>query len=198
MPAKKTTTKKTAAKKAPAKTSKPKKNSEEKQKLFAPQIEKVTINIGVGEAGERLKKAESVITSLTDRKPVQTLSKTTNKDWSLRKRMPIGCKVTLRGKKADEFLKEALFTRENKMADYAFDEQGNISFGIPDHTLFKSQKYDPNIGIFGMDVCVTMKKPGYRVKRRRIQQRHIPHRHQVQKEETKKFFSEKFNVEVIQ
>ena len=198
MPAKKTTTKKTAAKKAPVKTSKSKKNTADRQKIFAPQIEKVTINIGVGEAGERLKKAESVITSLTDRKPVQTLSKTTNKDWSLRKRMPIGCKVTLRGKKADEFLKEALLTRENKMADYAFDEQGNISFGIPDHTLFKSQKYDPNIGIFGMDVCVTMKKPGYRVKRRRIQQRHIPHRHQVQKEETKKFFSETFNVEVIQ
>ena len=198
MPAKKTTTKKTATKKAPTKASKTKKGSEEKQKLFAPQIEKVTVNIGVGEAGERLKKAESVITSLTDRKPIQTLSKTTNKDWALRKRMPIGCKVTLRGKKADEFLKEALLTRENKMADYAFDEQGNISFGIPDHTLFKSQKYDPNIGIFGMDVCVTMKKPGYRVKRRRIQRRHIPTRHKVKKEETMEFFKDKYNVEVIQ
>lgn len=197
MPAKKTTTKKTAAKKD-VKTSKPKKNTENKKKIFGPQIEKVTVNIGVGEAGERLKKAESVITSLTARKPVQTLSQTTNKEWGLRKRMPIGCKVTLRGKKADEFLKQALLTRENKIADYAFDEQGNMSFGIPDHTLFKSQKYDPNIGIFGMDVCITMKKPGYRVKRRRIQRRHIPKRHHVQKEETMKFFSETFNVEVIQ
>ncbi len=197
MPAKKTTTKKTAAKKD-VKTNKPKKNTENKKKIFGPQIEKVTVNIGVGEAGERLKKAESVITSLTGRKPVQTLSQTTNKEWGLRKRMPIGCKVTLRGKKADEFLKQALLTRENKIADYAFDEQGNMSFGIPDHTLFKSQKYDPNIGIFGMDVCITMKKPGYRVKRRRIQRRHIPKRYQVQKEETMKFFSETFNVEVIQ
>jgi len=197
MPAKKTTAKKTAAKKD-VKTSKSKKNTENKKKIFGPQIEKVTVNIGVGEAGERLKKAESVITSLTDRKPVQTLSQTTNKEWGLRKRMPIGCKVTLRGKKADEFLKQALLTRENKIADYAFDEQGNISFGIPDHTLFKSQKYDPNIGIFGMDVCITMKKPGYRVKRRRIQRRHIPKRYHVQKEETMKIFSETFNVEVIQ
>ena len=190
--------KKTATKKAPAKTSKPKKSSAEKEKIFTPKIEKVTINIGVGEAGERLKKAESVIKSITGRKPIQTLSKTTNKDWGLRKRMPIGCKVTLRKKEADEFLKEALLTRENKIADYAFDEQGNISFGIPDHTLFKSQKYDPNIGIFGMDVCITMKKPGYRVKSRRIQRRHIPHRHRVQKEETMKFFTDTYNVEVIQ
>jgi large subunit ribosomal protein L5 len=194
MPAKKKNTKtKTSTEKT-----KTKKDGEKKQKLFAPQIEKVTINIGVGEAGERLKKAESVIKSITGKKPVETLSKTTNKDWGLRKRMPIGCKVTLRKKEADEFLKEAFLTRDNKIADYAFDEQGNISFGIPDHTLFKSQKYDPNIGIFGMDVCITMKKPGYRIKRRRIKRSHIPKKHLVKKEETMKVFTEKYNVEVIQ
>ncbi|KYK33738.1 MAG: 50S ribosomal protein L5 [Thermoplasmatales archaeon SG8-52-3] len=165
--------------------------------LFSPKIEKVTINIGVGEAGERLKKAETVLQNITGHKPIETLSKTTNKDWGIREQMPIGCKVTLRGKDAHEFLKEALNTRENKMADYSFDDQGNLSFGIPDHTLFKSQKYDPNIGIFGMDISITMEKPGYRIKRRRIARRKIPHRYMVQKDETIKFFSEKFNVEVI-
>ena len=171
---------------------------EKKQAIFAPRIEKVTINIGVGESGERLEKARSVLNSITGHKPIETLSKTTNKDWGIRKRMPIGCKVTLRGNDADNFLKEALSTRENKMADYSFDEEGNLSFGIPDHTLFKSQKYDPNIGIFGMDVCITMKKPGYRVKRRRIAARKIPHRHRVNKEDSIKFFSENFNMEVIE
>jgi len=211
-PAKKTTTKKTTKPKAattkkpaekkpvakkPVKKSKSKMNLEEKKKLFLPKIEKITVNIGVGEAGERLKKAESVLQSLTKHKPIETLSKTTNKDWGLRKRMPIGCKVTLRGTDADGFLKDALGTRENKIADYAFDEVGNISFGIPDHTLFKSQKYDPNIGIFGMDVCITMKKSGYRIKHRRIEKRHVPHRHRVTKDESIKFFSETYNVEVI-
>ncbi|MCK4416530.1 MAG: 50S ribosomal protein L5, partial [Thermoplasmatales archaeon] len=170
-------------------------NQEAKKALFSSKIEKVTINIGVGEAGERLKKAETVLESITGHKPIETLSRTTNKDWGLRKRMPIGCKVTLRGTDADEFLKEALSTRENKMADYSFDDEGNLSFGMPDHTLFKSQKYDPNIGIYGMDICITMKKHGYRVKHRRIQTRRIPHRHRVKKEETVKFFSETFNVE---
>jgi large subunit ribosomal protein L5 len=194
---KETVPKKKPVVKKPVRTKKPKISQEQKQALFSPKIEKVTVNIGVGEAGERLKKAGTVLKNLTNHKPIETLSKTTNKDWGLRKRMPIGCKVTLRGKDADEFLKEALSTRENKMADYSFDDEGNLSFGIPDHTLFKTQKYDPKIGIFGMDVCITMKKPGYRIKRRRIAKRHIPHRHRVTKEESIKFFSETYKVEVI-
>jgi len=173
------------------------KQKKDKKNILTHRIEKITANFGVGEAGERLKKAESVLESLTGHKPIETLSKTTSKDWSLRKRMPIGCKVTLRGKDADDFLKEALSTRDNKIADYSFDDQGNISFGIPDHTLFKSQKYDPNIGIFGMDVCITMQKIGYRIKRRRIARRNVPHRHRVTKDESISFFSDKFNVEVI-
>ena len=198
------TTKKSTTKKAPKKTEikkpvkKSKMNPEQKKQLFSPKIEKVTINIGVGEAGERLKKAETVLKNITNHKPIETLSKTTNKDWALRKRMPIGIKVTLRGKDAEEFLKEALSTRENKMADYSFDDEGNLSFGIPDHTLFKSQKYDPNIGIFGMDISITMKKPGYRIKHRRIKTRKIPHRHRVKREDTIDYFSKNFNVEVIQ
>jgi large subunit ribosomal protein L5 len=188
--------------KGQGKTKKPelektKKKKEEKKIVFDPKIEKVTINIGVGEAGERLNKAESVLKSLTGQKPIQTLSRTTNKDWGIREQMPIGCKVTLRGKTAVDFLTEALNTRENKMAEYSFDDEGNLSFGIPDHTLFKSQKYDPNIGIFGMDICITMEKPGYRIKRKRIARGKIPHRYRIKKEETMKFFTDKFKVEVI-
>ncbi len=192
----KTVEKKPVAKKV-VKTSKPKIISEQKKSLFSPKIEKITVNIGVGEAGERLNKAETVLKGIAKKKPVQTLSRTTNKDWGLRERMPIGCKVTLRGKDADAFLKDALQTRENKMAEYSFDDEGNLSFGIPDHTLFKDQKYDPNIGIFGMDISITMGKAGYRVKHRRINRRKIPHRHRVKKEETMKFFTEAFNVEVV-
>jgi len=175
------------------------KNNKSSNEYFTnPKIEKITVNIGVGEAGERLEKAQSVIKDITGQKSIQTLSKITSKDWGLRKRMPIGCKVTLRNKGAEDFLKEALQTRENKIAEYAFDDQGNISFGIPDHTLFKSQKYNPNIGIFGMDVSITMEKPGYRIKHRRLLRRKIPSRHKVKREETIKFFKENFEVEVIE
>jgi large subunit ribosomal protein L5 len=175
-----------------------KKKPEEKKSSFKPKIAKITVNIGVGEAGERLGKAETVLKNITGHKSVRTLSKTTNKEWGIRKEMPIGCKVTLRGKDAEQFLIEALKTRDNKMADYSFDDQGNVSFGIPDHTLFKDQKYDPNIGIFGMDICITVEKIGYRIKHRRLDRRKIPHRHQVNREETMAYLAEAFKVEVVE
>lgn len=170
----------------------------ETDKTFAPpRVAKVTVNIGVGEAGEKLKKAETVLEQVTGHKPVQTLSRTTNKDWGIRKDMPIGCKVTLRKQAAEKFLREALKTKEQKIADYSFDDQGNFSFGIPDHTLFEGQKYDPNIGIFGMDICVTMERAGYRVKHRRINPRRIPSRHQVTREEAMTFVTKVLNAEVV-
>jgi large subunit ribosomal protein L5 len=176
-----------------------KKTVETKEKrTVEPRIAKVTVNIGVGEAGEKLKKAESVLESVTKQKPVQTISKTTNKDWSIRTLMPLGCKVTLRKKAAETFLMSALKIRENKMAMYSFDDQGNFSFGVPDHTLFEGQKYDPNIGIFGMDICVTMEKPGYRIKHRRIDRRKISQADQITREETMEFIKKTFHVEVIE
>lgn len=190
MSAKKTTGK-THRKKSPTK-------KKEQKHPLKPHIAKVTVNIGVGEAGEKLKKAESVLEGVTKQKAVQTISKTTNKDWGLRKFMPIGCKVTLRKKAAETFLVSALKIRENKISEYTFDDQGNFSFGVPDHTLFEGQKYDPNIGIFGMDICVTVEKPGYRIKHRRINRRKIPQRHGLTIEETMKFITEKFNVEVVE
>jgi large subunit ribosomal protein L5 len=179
----------------------PKKSVEKKKEeklTIQPHIAKVTVNIGVGEAGEKLKKAESVLEGVTKQKPIQTLSKTTNKDWGLRKFMPIGCKVTLRKKTAETFLVNALKIRENKISEYSFDNQGNFSFGVPDHTLFEGQKYDPNIGIFGMDICVTIEKPGYRIKHRRIDRRKIPQCYTLTKEATIEFISETFNVEVVE
>ena len=173
-----------------------KKTIKDLQKI-KPHIAKVTVNIGVGEAGEKLKKAEIVLKSLTGQKPIQTLSKTTNKDWALRKRMPIGCKVTLRKNSAQNFLIEAFKTRENKIADYSINDDGNFSFGIPDHTLFAGQKYNPDIGIFGMDISVTVEKPGYRIKHRRISRHHIPKRHQPTKKETIDLITQQLNVEVV-
>lgn len=188
-----------------AKTTKPssKKTSSRKTKksdehvMKKPRIFKITVNIGVGEAGEKLSKAQQVLEDITKQKSIQTLSKTTNKDWGLRKGMPLGCKVSLRGNKAHEFLTQAFKTRENRIADYAFDDQGNFSFGIPDHTLFVNQRYDPTIGIFGMDISVTMEKPGFRVKRRRFDRRTVPKRHQVESHETMDFVKNTFAVEVV-
>ncbi len=160
------------------------------------KIAKATINIGVGEGGEKLARAEKLLNSITDQKPVRTYSKVTNPEFGIRKGQPIACKVTLRDQKADEAIKLILNGIGNKLESKKFDKQGNVSFGIEEHIDIPGMRYDPDIGIFGMNVSVTFEKPGYRIKRRKIQQRKIPQKHQVTSEETKVFMQEKFKIKV--
>ncbi len=162
-------------------------------------IDKVVINMGVGEAGEKLRRAMKVIELLTGRKPVQTLAKKTIRDFNIRKKLPIGLKVTLRGKEAEDFLRRALWVKDFKVANYSFDSQGNLNFGISDYTDFEGMKYDPDIGIFGMDISVVFKRRGgYRVLRRRIKRGKIPQRHRVSREETMQYMREKFNLNILE
>jgi large subunit ribosomal protein L5 len=163
-----------------------------------PQIDKVVVNIGVGEAGERLNKAQKVLNMVTKQKPVVTTAKVTNRDLGVRFGMPIGCKVTMRGDKAQDFLRKALLIREGRIAVYSFDKEGNLSFGIPDYTDFEGMKYDPEIGIFGMDVNVVFMRPGYRVAKRRIMTRKIPRKHRMTRDEAISFMKEQFKVEVVE
>ena len=92
------------------------------------RIAKVVLNIGVGEAGQRLAKAESVLKKLSGCTPTRTLSKSTNRDLGIRLGMPIGCKVTLRGESALKFIEKSLWVRENKLPNYCFSKTGGLSF----------------------------------------------------------------------
>jgi len=163
-----------------------------------PRIEKVVVNIGVGEAGERLVKAQKVIEMVTGQSSVQTISKTINRDLGIRKGMPLGCKVTLRGGSAEEFLKKALNIREYRIPTYSFDREGNMSFGISDYTDFEGMKYDPEIGIFGMDVNVVLRRGGNRITQRAVMKRRTPKKHRMQRDEAIVFMTEKFGLEVVE
>ncbi|MCL4319928.1 MAG: 50S ribosomal protein L5 [Candidatus Thermoplasmatota archaeon] len=161
-------------------------------------IDKVVINIGVGQAGDRLNKAVKVIEMLTGHKPVLTTSKKTVREFNLRKGLTIGAKVTLRKADAEKFLKEALYAREYKFPHYSVDKQGNAYFGVSEYTDFKGMKYDPEIGIFGMDVAVVLKRRGgFRNSKRNIRKQNLSSKLFITKEETLKFLKEKFEVEVI-
>ena len=161
-------------------------------------VEKVVVNIGVGEAGERLVKAEKVLEMVTGQKPVETISKTVNRDLGIRVGMPLGCKVTLRGEAAEEFISKALTIREMRVPIYSFDKEGNMSFGISDYTDFEGMKYDPEIGIFGMDVSVVLKRPGKRIAVRPLLKRKVPASHRVARNEAIQFMKDKFQVQVIE
>ncbi|MCL2687662.1 MAG: 50S ribosomal protein L5 [Methanobrevibacter sp.] len=157
-------------------------------------ISKVTLNIGVGESGERLSRAMNLLSELTGQAPVKTFSKVTNPEFGIRKYQPIACKVTLRGEKADKAIEMILDGIGNNLRKKQFDNQGNVSFGIAEHIDIPGIRYDPDIGIFGMNLSITFEKPGYRIKKRKIQQKKIPTRHMVKKEETIKYMEENFQV----
>ena len=162
------------------------------------RLEKAVINIGVGDAGERLLKAEKVLQMVTKRKPIRTIAKTTNRDFGIRRGMDIGVKVTLRGTEAEEFVKTALWIRENRIADYSFDPEGNFSFGIQDYTDFPGMKYDPEIGIFGLDISVVLTRPGKRVAKRRVLRGSVPTHHRIARHEGIEFVKSRFSVEVVE
>jgi large subunit ribosomal protein L5 len=162
------------------------------------RVEKVVVNIGVGEAGERLAKAEKVLEMVTKQKPVETLSKTVNRDLGIREGMPLGCKVTLRGDAAVDFVKQALSIREMRVPEYSFDMEGNMSFGISDYTDFEGMKYDPEIGIFGMDISVVLRRPGNRITQRALLKRRIPKSHRVGRDEAIQYMKDNFQIEVVQ
>ncbi len=159
------------------------------------RLDKIGINIGAGEAGERLQKAERVLAMITGHKPVRTISQTTNKELARRAGMPIGCKVTLRKKAADGFLRAALeHTRDFQLPLYSIDDQGNISFGIPEYTELPGQKYNPEIGVFGMDVCVVLARTGTRIRDRARMRRAMPQRQRVTVDEAQAFLEKEFKV----
>ena len=161
-------------------------------------VRKVVMNIGVGEAGEKLLRAEKVLGILTgNRKSIQTISKTTNKDLGIRLGMPIGVKLTLRGEEAENMIKRALWVRNNRLPSYCFDSSGNFSFGIPDYTTFEGEKYNPDIGIIGMDLNVVLERKGYRVSRRKRSRRKIGNHQKIRSDDAREFAKQRFNLEVI-
>jgi len=160
------------------------------------RLEKVVVNIGVGESGEKVVRAATLLENLTGQKSVRTAAKKTNRDFNLRKGDLIGCKVTLRKEAAKAFLKRALDAVDGRVERRWFDAEGNFSFGIDEHINIPGVQYDPSVGIYGMDVCVTVSRKGYRVKHRRLKVRALPRSHRVAKLDAMRFIRDSFNVRV--
>ncbi len=98
----------------------------------------------------------------------------------------------------NSFLKDAFWVRESILPEYSFDAQGNLSFGISDYTDFPNQKYDPDIGIFGMDINVVLERPGHRVSRKRRNKSRIPKSHMIGRDESKEWFVDKFGLNIVE
>lgn len=167
-----------------------------KSAMNKPKIEKVTLNIGVGEAGQNLEKAQLLLERISGAKIIRTKATKRLPAFNIRPGLEIGVKTTLRGKKAEQVLEKILIAVHNKLYMSNFDEQGNVNFGIDEYIDIPEIKYDPKIGILGLNVCVTMSKPGYRVKLRKIKKAKVGKKQRVTKKESIEYFKKEFGVEV--
>ncbi len=134
-----------------------------KNQLEVPKIEKIVINMGVGEAKDNAKVLESAVSDMqiiSGQKPVITKAKKSVAAFKLREGMPIGCKVTLRGKKMYEFLDRLVNIALPRVRDFrgvsatAFDGRGNYALGIKEQLIFPEIEYDKIDKIRGMDVII--------------------------------------------
>jgi len=159
------------------------------------RIEKITLNMGAGESGPKLEKSKTILEKITGVKVVitKTHKRTT---FGVAKKRPIGVKATLRGEKTKGLLKILLQAVENRLKPSQFDSSGNFSFGIHEYIHIPGVKYDPDVGILGMDVCVTLERPGFRVKRKMIKPGMIGKTHRITPAEAIEWIKKEFGIEV--
>ena len=137
------------------------KKFEYKNKMQVPKLDKIVINMGVGEAKDNAKLLEAAIKDLetiSGQKAIVTKAKKSVANFKLREGMPIGCKVTLRGEKMYEFTDRLVNLALPRVRDFrgvnpdAFDGRGNYALGIKEQLIFPEIEYDKVDKVRGMDV----------------------------------------------
>jgi large subunit ribosomal protein L11e len=149
-------------------------------------------DISVGESGDRLTRASKVLEQLTGQTPVTSKARYTVRTFGIRRNEKIAAHVTIRGPKAEEILERGLKVKEYELRRQNFSETGNFGFGIQEH-IDLGARYDPSIGIFGMDFYVVMGRPGARVARRKQKKARIGSQHRIKKEDTMAWFKQRFD-----
>ncbi len=172
--------------------------SQETQSLMKKiTLDKVVLNMGVGKSGDAIEVAKKALDQISGKKSCARDAKETQRDFGVRKGEPIGAAVTIRGNDAIELLKRLLQAKGNQINGRAFDNFGNFSFGIKEHIDIPEIKYDPQIGILGLDVAVALTRPGYGIRTRSKHKASVGKSHVISKQEAKDFVSKEFGVTIV-
>lgn len=156
----------------------------EQHKMRKPKVASLILHCSVGESGEGLERVKKIIESIGEMKTVETKARKNLREFGIRQNEPIGAKVTIRDQEKIMKLIPRLFDmRDFKISKRAFDKEGNFGFGIKEHIDILETRYDPNLGVTGLDVFFTLERPGFRVKRRFRSPRKIPGKHRISRDE---------------
>ena len=160
-------------------------------------IAKVVLNMGVGKSGEPIEQAKRALEQIAGQKPNPRNAKATQRDWGVHKGEPIGVAVTLRRQPAIELIKRLFTAKGNQMNGSSFDDFGNLSFGIKEHIDIPGVKYDPQIGILGLNVSISLARPGFNIRFRSKQKASVGNHHRITSEEAKEFLTKEFGIEIV-
>ncbi len=159
-------------------------------------LEKVVLNMGVGKSGDIIEIAKRALDQISGKRSCARNAKETQRDWGIRKGEPIGAAVTIRGEDAKTLLKRLLEAKGNTVNGKSFDNFGNYSFGIKEHIDIPDVKYDPQIGILGLGISITLIRPGYGIRRRSKHKASVGKSHIIKSQEAKDYLVKEFGVTV--
>ena len=160
-------------------------------------LNKIVLNMGIGKSGDPIETGKTALVQITGKKPNKRNAKKSQRDWGVRKGEPIGVAVTVRGNDATELLKKLLVAKEDQINEKAFDNEGNLSFGIKEHIDIPGIKYDPKVGILGLEVAISLARPGFNIKLRSKHKTKIGKNHRITKNDAIKFLTEEFKVRIV-
>lgn len=171
--------------------------AEQEHPMRAIRVEKITFNIGAGKDQKLLDKGIKLIEHLTGKKPVTRITQKRIQAWGIRPGLPVGCKLTIRDQdEISKLLPRLLEAKEKILRLKMFDNLGNLSFGIPEYIDIQGAEYDPDIGIIGLQISVTLVRPGFRIKNRRLQQKSIHHNHSIARTEAIDYMKKHYAIQI--
>ena len=160
-------------------------------------VDKLVINIGSGSEENIHANARRLLELITGRKPADALSKKRNPSFKISKGQKIGAFVTIRGEAVPPLAKRLFAALDDKIRESCITDN-SVSFGIKEYIDISGIKYDPKIGMLGMNVNLSIKRKGDRVRLRKRRNSGVPDRHRVVgREEITAFLEKEYNVKVL-